>query len=521
MAEFFLVHLSSKLTLWLLVAVAVVMSGFGYIRVQEERRWLIADLQQDVWVQANTIKLTIERALREQRLQAIQELLAEIERETEPVDRIRVLDRQLVEVSSAFSQLAAEKIPQADLEQVVKSGQPISRYLDLSPHPVAYVILPLRSPDGSIIGALEILHLATRIQQRIQGAAWDQVVRLTLLSLTVAVVIFLTVQISVRRPVGELVEIALAFGRGDLSLRHNLRRRDEIGQLSSAFDQMAESLQTARAQIKAEGQNRLELERQLQQVQKLAAVGKLASEVAHEISTPLNIVSGRAEVIQKEVEPEHPLSHHATIILRQVERIGGMVRQLLDYSRPRHPAFGSVDANSTVLRILELVEPLAALRQIRLHAEVPEDLPPLLADPDQLQQVLLNLVTNSLDATPPGGEIRLAASRSEPTTPDPRPRVSRGRPETPYLTLMVSDTGGGMSRHNLEQIFEPFFSTKERKGGTGLGIPIAEDIVRSHRGAIEVRSAEGGGTMVLLRWPIAVRGASPNSTRNESSKSTA
>src|SRR3974377_2474939 len=124
-------HLASKLTILLLAAVAVVVAGFGYIRVQEERRWLIADLQQDVWVQANTIKLTIERALREQRLQAIQELLAEIERETEPVDRIRVLDRQLVEVSSAFSQLAAEKIPQADLEQVVKSGQPISRYLDL------------------------------------------------------------------------------------------------------------------------------------------------------------------------------------------------------------------------------------------------------------------------------------------------------------------------------------------------------------------------------------------------------
>jgi signal transduction histidine kinase len=171
--------------------------------------------------------------------------------------------------------------------------------------------------------------------------------------------------------------------------------------------------------------------------------------------------------------------------------------------------------------MLELVEPLAALRQIELQAEVPEDLPPLLADPDQLQQVLLNLVANSLDATPPGGEIRLAVSRSEPETPDPRPRISRGRPETPYLTLAVSDTGRGMSRNNLEQIFEPFFSTKERKGGTGLGIPIAEDIVRSHRGAIEVRSAEGRGTTVLLRWPVAVQGATPNVSGNEKSKSTA
>jgi signal transduction histidine kinase len=514
-------HLASKLTLLLLAAVAVVMAGFGYIRAQQERRWLIADQQEDVWMQANTIKLTVEHALRDQRLQNMQELLAEIERGSEPVDRIRVLDRQLVEVSSASSRIAAEeKIPQTELEQVIKSGRPISRYLNSFPRPVAYVILPLRSQDGSIIGVLEVLHLAIRVQQRIRDAAWDQVIRLTLLSLTIAVVIFLTVQISIRRPIGELVEIALAFGRGDLSLRHNLRRRDEIGQLSEAFDQMAESLQSARVQLKAEGHDRLELERQLQQAHKLAAVGQLASEVAHEISTPLNIVSGRAEVIQKEVQPEHPLYQHASIILRQVERIGGMVRHLLDYSRPRHPTFGSVAASSILNRTVELLEPLAALRQIKLRAEAPEDLPPLLADPDQLQQVLLNLVTNSLDATPRGGGIRLAASRSDPETPDPRPCVSRGRPEAPYLTLIVSDTGSGMSRNHLEQIFEPFFSTKERRGGTGLGIPIAEDIVRSHRGAIEVRSAEGHGTTVLLRLPIAVQEPVQTSSGDEKSKLT-
>ncbi len=512
-------RLAGKLTLWLLAAVAVVMAGFGYIRVQQQARWLIADLQEDVWVQANTIKLMVEHAMRDQRLHAIHGLLAEIERATVEVDLIRVFDQQLVEVSTAFSHATAEdKVPQAELAQVVKSGQPISRYLNASPRPVAYVILPLKDQDGSIIGALEVLHLATRVQQRIRNAAWDQVVRLTLLGLTIALVIFLTVQFSIRRPIGELVEIALAFGRGDLSLRHNLSRRDEIGQLSSAFDQMAESLQAARAQLKTEGHNRLELERQLQQTQKLAAVGQLASEVAHEISTPLNIVSGRAEVIQKEVDTEDPLSQHATIILRQVERIGGMVRQLLDYSKPRHPTFGSVAASSIVNRIVELLEPLAALRQIKLRAEAPEDLPPLLADPDQLQQVLLNLVTNSLDATPAGGEIRLAASRSDPETPDPRPRVSRGRPEGPHLTLIVSDTGSGMSRNHLEQIFEPFFSTKERRGGTGLGIPIAEDIVRSHRGAIEVRSAEGRGTTVLLHWPIVVHRPMQSSSGDEKSE---
>jgi signal transduction histidine kinase len=281
---------------------------------------------------------------------------------------------------------------------------------------------------------------------------------------------------------------------------------------------MAENLQAARAQLKTEGQHRLELERQLQQEHKLATIGQLASEVAHEISTPLNIVSGRAEVIQKEVQPDHPLSEHAGTILRQVERIGGIIRQLLDYSRPRHPAFSSVGARSILDRTVELLEPLAALRRVSLQAEAPEGLPALLADPDQLLQVLLNLVTNALDATPPGGEILLRASRSDPETDDVRPRVSRGRPEGPYLTLIVSDTGSGISRKELEQIFEPFFSTKERKGGTGLGLAIAEDIVRSHRGAIEVRSAEGSGTTVLLRWPTAVQESMQTASEVEPSK---
>jgi signal transduction histidine kinase len=120
-----------------------------------------------------------------------------------------------------------------------------------------------------------------------------------------------------------------------------------------------------------------------------------------------------------------------------------------------------------------------------------------------MQQVLLNLMTNALDATPPGGQVQLAASQADPETADARPRIERGRPEGPFLTLVVSDTGRGMPRDQLEQIFEPFFSTKERRGGTGLGLSIVEDIVRAHHAAIEVQSAEGAGTTVLLRWPTA------------------
>jgi signal transduction histidine kinase len=497
-------RIATKLTLFLLLAVAVVMSGFGYIRARQERQRLIAELQQEVLVLANAIKLAVEHALRDRRPQDIQELLAAMVREPNPVDRIRIFDRNLEDISTAMSDESATiLVPQADLEQVLKSGKTLERYLDVQDRPAVYAVLSLKTRRGAIIGVLEVVHLATRVQRQIREANREQVLRLSLLSLTIALVIWLTVRISIRQPIGQLVRSALAIGHGDLSRRLTLHRRDEIGQLASAFNRMAESLQAAQARTAAEAQARLELERQVQQAQKLATVGRLASEVAHEVGTPLNIVSGRAEVIQKGLPPDHPLSRHVVTILRQIERISGIIRQLLEYARPRRPAACPVPVGPMLARTVELLEPLARQRRVNVETEVPGNLPPLLADPDQAQQVLLNLMTNALDATPPSGQVRLTVVQADPEISGTRPRIERGRPEGPFLTLVVSDTGRGMPRDQLEQIFEPFFSTKERRGGTGLGLPIVEDIVRAHRASIEVQSAEGAGTTVLLRWPTA------------------
>ncbi len=499
-------RIATKLTLLLLVAVAVVMAGYGYMRAQEEQQRLTDEIQQEVLVLANAIKLTVEYALRDRQPQDIHALLAAMVRDPNPVDQIRVFDRRLEDIGGAATEHAASTVaPQGELEEVLRTGKTIVRFAVDRPRPVVYALLPLQLQRGGTVGVLEVVHVADRVQRQIRDATRDLIIRVGLLSLTVALVIWLMVRISIRRPVATLVRASLALGRGNLGQRIDIRRRDEIGQLAAAFNRMAEHLQAAHGEIMAGTQARLELERQVQQAQKLAAVGRLASEVAHEIGTPLNIISGRAEMIQKGLDALQALSPNVDTILRQIERIGGIMRQLLEYAKPRRPAIRPAAAGPIFNRTVELLEPVARQRQVHVEVQVPEGLPPLLADPDQLQQVLLNLVTNALDATPPGGQVRLAASDQdrgvtlEPT--DTRPHVRRGQPDEPYLTLLVADTGSGMPRQQLEQIFEPFFSTKERAGGTGLGLPIVEDIVLAHRGAIEVRSAEGAGTAVLLRWP--------------------
>ena len=502
-------RLATKLTLALLIAVALVMAGFGYWRARGERQHAIDEAQDEVLLLANTLRLAVQHALRDRQPEYIRELLDALVRSPSPVDRIRVLDRQLDPISLASAEsVEAIAIPPADLERTLASGQTVVRYVESAGRPMVYVLLPLRSPQGAILGVLEVVHVATQVRRQIQEAIQELILRSSLLGCTIFLVIWLAVRISIRRPIGQLTGVAQALGQGDLSRRLDLRRRDEIGQLAAAFNRMAENLQSARGQILAGAESRLALERQLQQAQKLATVGRLASEVAHEIGTPLNVVSGRAEAIQRRLDPDHPLARHVATILRQVERISGIIRQLLEYTRPRRPAAHPLDVRQSLSRAVELLEPLARHRQVDLRVESPAPLPFIQADPDLLQQVLLNLVSNALDATSAGGSIRLSANLEEPGEPAEaggaaRPRVSRGRPEGPVLTVAVVDTGAGMSRPQLERVFEPFFSTKDRKGGTGLGLPIVEDIVRAHGGAIQIESAEGLGTTVLLRWPLA------------------
>lgn len=505
-------RIATKLTICLLAAVSLVMAGFGYLRMQAERDRLVEEVQQEALFLTNAVRLAVEHAIRDRRSEDVLQLLTELVRQPSPVDRIRIYNSQLEETGSAGAEAVAESvIPRADVQRTVGQRVATIRFVDSPPRPVVYVLVPLTNPRGGIIGALAVVQATTRIERQVRAVAYDLAIRLSLLSLTIFLVIWLTVRVSIRRPLRALVRATLALGRGQLTERITLRRRDEIGQLASAFNRMAAEVQTARERTQAEAAGRLDAERQLQQSQKLAALGRLASEVAHEIGTPLSIISGRTEVIRKKLPPDHPLTRDAGTVLRQVERIGGILRQLLDHARPRRLTPQPLSVGPVFHRVVDLLEPLAGRRRVTLVAEAPAALPPILADADQLQQVLLNLVTNALDATPAGGQVRLTAGGTEsdsfPPPADSRLRISRGRLPRPCATLRVDDTGCGIPPERLEKIFEPFFSTKERAGGTGLGMAIVEDIVRAHGAAIEIESAEGRGTTVWLRWPTASAGA--------------
>ncbi|PTL84944.1 nitrogen regulation protein NR(II) [Vitiosangium sp. GDMCC 1.1324] len=233
------------------------------------------------------------------------------------------------------------------------------------------------------------------------------------------------------------------------------------------------------------------LESQLLRAEKLATVGILAAGIAHEIGTPLGVVRGRAEYVLGKLGAQHAQAAGVQVIIEQIDRVSRTIRQLLDFSRVQPALVREVALGPLLRGAQELLHGEAERRKVKVELEVPEGLPALSADPDQLQQVVLNLALNACDACEPGGTVRLAAHVEAPGEPGALSGVR----------VTVRDDGCGIPPESLNRVFDPFFTTKKRGQGTGLGLTMVAQIVRNHGGRIELESEPGQGTCVTLWWP--------------------
>ncbi|MFH0902623.1 MAG: ATP-binding protein [Pseudomonadota bacterium] len=233
---------------------------------------------------------------------------------------------------------------------------------------------------------------------------------------------------------------------------------------------------------------------QLVRAEKLSTVGVLAAGIAHEIGTPLGIVRARAELMSTRTEPDHRQTQWARTIVEQIDRVSRTIRQLLDFSRVKPVTVVAVSVAQGARAAVELLRFESERRGVSLEAEAPADLPLVAADPDQLQQVLVNLILNACDACQNGGTVRIAAHH-EPQDCSPS--------SSSYVRIVVSDEGCGVPPELVQQVFDPFFTTKKRGQGTGLGLTIAAQIVRNHGGQIDLASKPGCGTRVIVLWPTA------------------
>jgi signal transduction histidine kinase len=293
------------------------------------------------------------------------------------------------------------------------------------------------------------------------------------------------------RPISRLAEKARRVGTGDLSGPLELAQRDELGQLAREINLMCERLAAERAAREAATE-------QLRHADRLTTVGKLASGIAHELGTPLNVVQGRARLIRDREVDGDDITGSAQIVLDQAERMTALIRELLDFARPRAPHKTSLRVAGLVKRVCELVETIARKANVKLAPLSHEDELRADADEGQLHQVLTNLVINAIHAMPDGGTVEIVTRLATATPP---PYVEN--PAASWIAIEVRDRGVGMDATTRERIFEPFFTTKDVGEGTGLGLSVSWGIVREHGGWIEVQSAPNVGSTFTVWLPRA------------------
>jgi signal transduction histidine kinase len=226
----------------------------------------------------------------------------------------------------------------------------------------------------------------------------------------------------------------------------------------------------------------------MMQQQKLASVGRLAAGVAHEINNPLTTILTSSMLIQEDLAPDDPNMEELQTISSETLRCRKIVTSLLNFARQTRPEKKANDVNDIVRESEALTRKQAAFKDVTMVLNLSESIPPISVDRDQLQQSLINLALNAIEATRAGDKITFSTEfyASEET-----------------VEIRISDTGEGIAKENLDKIFEPFFTTKET--GTGLGIAITHGFIQQNGGSIEVESEPGRGTTFAIRFPVRER----------------
>ena len=377
-----------------------------------------------------------------------------------------------------------------------------------------YRVFASVTAKGQVVGAVEVVErligVPALVRRYAQTAAW-----LALLGelLTVAAV-YLLFRLLVYRPMRRLLYAMARAKAGSLHLQLPVTAHDEFGRLALGFNRMIERLRALTAEREAQQEtlrqrvqeatealqqrndelaaaNRelYQTTRRLTQIERLAAAGQTAAQFAHEVGTPLNSISIHVELLREALADNPEAARRTSVISEQIERIERIVRQMLDRTRTEKPVLHTLALPPLLEQVCATTEPTLQARRVRLDKTIEKDLPPVAGNADRLQQALLNLINNALDAMPDGGALQLTAARANG-----------------HVAVELTDTGCGMDAETQAHIFDPLYTTKAHGQGTGLGLVVTQQVMEEHGGQIIVRSAPGQGSTFRLNFPVAGSG---------------
>jgi len=317
-------------------------------------------------------------------------------------------------------------------------------------------------------------------QEGVTPEGWRRYLVFSVVSALVPnLLLLLLVVRTISRPLQRITVAAVRVTKGEYGTEVDLRKsNDEIGLLADSFNEMSRKMAS-------DIENLRQMNEQLVRADKLAAMGTLAAGVAHEVNNPLASMSSLIQMMRSENGSED-IGEKLEMIQTQIQRITRVTKDLTDFARSRPAAKSAVDINRVIETALRLAEFDSTFQKLKISNRISNDLPKILADADQLQQVFLNIFLNARDAMPNGGELTVSTLSS----PD-------------GISIEISDTGTGIAPANAMDVFDPFFTTKPAGKGTGLGLAVCYGIVTAHGGTLEVRQNEEDGATFVVKLPVA------------------
>jgi signal transduction histidine kinase len=311
--------------------------------------------------------------------------------------------------------------------------------------------------------------------------------------------IILSISIFIDSPIKKMVRVIRKIESGDLTARMEDNNKDEFGVMAKSFNNMLESLDAAKKEVE------IYHVEQIRRAAKMASLGEIIASIAHEIKNPLTGISCAIQVFHSELSDEDSRKAVTREVLLQINRLDRTVKGLLNYAKPNPPLFSSMRVNSVLDKAIFFVYPEAKKDNVTINIKTEKNVPEVMVDPDQMQQVFLNLIINAIHAMPGGGRLKITISKAEKYAIE-KDSIKNQLLEDMAVIIKFKDTGKGIENEQVKNIFDPFYTKKSK--GTGLGLSISQRIVHEHGGEIAVDSEPDKGstfTVFLPASPVKVQ----------------